>query len=205
MKLQKAHSDLLWVLACVLVYCVLAIQFELSERIGSFSQGYEPIQLDELPWALLVLSLGLAWYSWRRSQDANLEIQERIRSEAKVQELLTHNSDLAQRLFTAQEDERRLLARDLHDEMGQTCAAIRTEAAVLSGGKLSPTEVLACAQRIANSAQQVSEMTRHMLQRSTGAGQHGLDRGHSSALQSMARKQWRGLHIRERFTAHRDG
>ena len=165
MKRNKAQTDLLWVLACLMLYVLLAVQFEFSERIEKFSQGYEPVQLDEMPWALLVLSLGLAWYSWRRSEDAKLEIQERIRSEAKVQELLSHNSDLAQRLFTAQEDERRALARDLHDEMGQTCTAIRTEAAVLAGGHLQPDEVLDSAQRIADAAQQVSLLTRNMLQR----------------------------------------
>jgi two-component system sensor histidine kinase UhpB len=165
MKSNKAFTDLLWVIACLLAYVFMAMQFEFSEHIEKFSQRYEPIQLDELPWALLVLSLGLTWYSWRRSQEAKLEIQERIRSELQVQELLSHNSDLAQRLFTAQEDERRALARELHDEMGQTCTAIRTEAAVLSGGKLKPDEALDSAQRIAEAAQQISLLTRNMLQR----------------------------------------
>ena len=187
MKLNKAQTDLLWVLACLLIYVLLAVQFEFSESIDKFSQGYEPLQLDEMPWALLVLSLGLAWYSWRRSEDAQLEIQERIRSEAKVQELLSHNSDLAQRLFTAQEDERRALARDLHDEMGQTCTAIRTEAAVLAGGRLNPAEVLDSAQRIANSAEQVSLLTRHMLQRLRPAVLDSM--GLSDALLSLC-EQW---------------
>ena len=163
MKFKRAQSDLLWVICCFVVFWILATHWELSEHIANFSTGYESWQLDEWPLALVILSLGLAWFSWRRSTEAQLEIRERIQSEIKVRELLTHNSDLAQRLFTAQEDERRALARELHDEMGQTCTAIRTEAAVLSSGKLKSTEVLDAAKRIATSAQQISQLTRNML------------------------------------------
>lgn len=165
MNLKRAQKDLLWVLLAVAIFWLYAVNFEWAESVTVYTRGHEPLQLDEVPWALLVLSLGLTWYSWRRTRDAQREVQERIRSEHKVQELLSHNSDLAQRLFSAQEDERRALARDLHDEMGQTCTAIRTEAAVLSMGKLSFDEVMASAQRISASAQQVSQMTRNMLQR----------------------------------------
>jgi two-component system sensor histidine kinase UhpB len=165
MKFNKAQTDLLWVAACLLLYVFLAFEFEFFEQIFHFTQSYERLQLDELLLALLILGMGLAWYSWRRSQEAKQEVQERIRSESKVQELLSHNSDLAQRLFTAQEDERRALARELHDEMGQTCTAIRTEAAVLAGGQLTPAAVLDSAQRIADSAQALSWLTRDLLQR----------------------------------------
>jgi two-component system sensor histidine kinase UhpB len=191
MKFKKAQTDLLWVVASLLVYLGLAIQYELSEQIHLFSQQYETLQLDEMPWALLILSLGLAWYSWRRSKDAQQEIQERIRSEAQVQELLSHNSDLAQRLFTAQEDERRALARDLHDEMGQTCTAIRTEAAVLVGGRLQPQEVLDSAQRIADGAHEISLLTRNLLRRLRPAVLDSM--GLSDAL-SLHCEQWQEAH-----------
>ena len=187
MKFKRAQSDLLWVMACFVVFWTWATQVELSERIATFSTGYEFLQLDEWPLALVVLSLGLAWYSWRRSLDAQLEIQERIRSELRVQELLTHNSDLAQRLFSAQEDERRALARELHDEMGQTCTAIRTEAALLATGKLPSAEVLDTAKRIATSAQQISQLTRNMLHRLRPMALDSM--GLTDALQALC-EQW---------------
>ncbi len=187
MNFKRAQSDLLWVLFIVLVFWALAAEYQLSEWLVSLSQLHEPMQLDEIPWTLLVLSLGLAWYSWRRNKDAQQEIQERIQSELKVQELLRHNSDLAQRLFTAQEDERRALARELHDEMGQTCTAIRTEAAVLSTGKLSPQDILDTAHRIATSAQQISNLTRQMLHRLRPAALDSM--GLTDALQALC-DQW---------------
>ena len=123
------------------------------------------MQLDELPLTLLVLSLGLWWFAWRRSQEAHAELQERISSELKVQELLQHKSDLLQRIYTAKEDERLALARELHDDMGQTSTAIRTEVAVLQRiGRLHP-EADASVKRISESAQHLSQMTRQMLHR----------------------------------------
>ena len=163
MKIKQAWIDSLYVMAVALVFWTLATHWELSEHIAAFSRIHETDQLDELPFLLIVLFLGMAWYSWRRTVEARQEIAERKRSENKVQELLKHNSDLAQRLFTAQEDERRSLARELHDEMAQTVTAIRTEAAVLSTQNSASEEVKLSAQRIADAAQQVSRMTRHML------------------------------------------
>lgn len=164
MKLNKSLTDMVAVLGLTAIFGLIATHWELSEHIFEYSHLHESMQLDEWTLSLLVLSIGLAWFSWRRSTEANIEIQERIRSQARVQELLRHNSDLAQRLFTAQEDERRSLARELHDEMGQTCTAIRTEATVLGMGKMDAVGVGECAKRIAQSAQQLSEVTRHMLQ-----------------------------------------
>ena len=165
MKITQIHKDLLLVLMLVLVFAGVATMTELQEQVALFSQNYEALQLDELPLTLLVLSLGLWWFAWRRTQEAHAQLQERSRSELKVQELLQHNSDLLQRLFTAEEDERLALARELHDEMGQTSTAIRTEVAVLQrSGRLHP-EAEESVKRIGESAQHLSQMTRQMLHR----------------------------------------
>ncbi|MFM7801575.1 MAG: two-component sensor histidine kinase, partial [Limnohabitans sp.] len=105
MKLNKPLTDIISVASLTLLFGIVASRWELSEHITEYSHVYEDIQLDEWPFSFLVLSIGMAWYSWRRSAEANIELQERIRSEQRVQELLRHNSDLAQRLYTAQEDE----------------------------------------------------------------------------------------------------
>ena len=165
MKFTKIHKDLLLVFLLVSVFAGVATLTELQEQVALFSQNYEAVQLDELPLTLLVLSLGLWWFAWRRAQEAHAELQERISSELKVQELLQHKSDLLQRIYTAKEDERLALARELHDDMGQTSTAIRTEVAVLQRiGRLHP-EADASVKRISESAQHLSQMTRQMLHR----------------------------------------
>jgi len=165
MKFTQIHKDLFLVLMLVLVFVSVATLTELQEQVALFSQNYEALQLDELPLTLLVLSLGLWWFAWRRTQEVHAQLQERSRSELKVQELLQHKSDLLQRLYTAKEDERLALARELHDEMGQTSTAIRTEVAVLQRiGRLHPEDDESV-KRIAESAQHLSQMTRQMLHR----------------------------------------
>ena len=165
MKPTQLRKDLSLIAVLVLAFWVLASMSELSEQVSIFSQRYEKIQLDELPLTLLVLSIGLIWFAWRRTQEAHAQLQERSRSELKVQELLQHKSELLQRLYTAKEDERLALARELHDEMGQTSTAIRTEVAVLQRiGRLHP-EADESVKRIADSAQHLSQMTRQMLHR----------------------------------------
>lgn len=165
MKFTQIQKDLLLVLILVLVFAGVATLTELQEQVALFSQNYEALQLDELPLTLLVLSLGLWWFAWRRTQEAHAQLKERSRSELKVRELLQHKSDLLQRLYTAKEDERLALARELHDEMGQTSTAIRTEVAVLQRiGRLHP-EANESVKRIAESAQHLSQMTRQMLHR----------------------------------------
>ena len=187
MKSKQALQDLLWVMSAGLVFWLLASVSELSERVAQISQHYEAFQLDELPLTLLVLSMGMAWYGWRRSLEAQNELAERKQSEHKVQELLKHNSDLLQRLFTAEEDERRALARELHDEMGQTSTAIRTEAAVLQRSGGLTDEALASAKRISESAQHLSLMTRQMLHRLRPAALDSM--GLAQALTTLC-QQW---------------
>ncbi len=165
MKSTQINKDLLLVFLLVVVFAGVATLTELQEQVALFSQNYEALQLDELPLTLLVLSLGLWWFAWRRTQEAHAQLKERSRSELKVQELLQHKSDLLQRIYTAKEDERLALARELHDDMGQTSTAIRTEVAVLQRiGRLHP-EADESVKRIGESAQHLSQMTRQMLQR----------------------------------------
>lgn len=187
MKPIKTLVDLLLVALIVLAFWGVATFSELSERVATFSQIYESFQVDELPLTLLVLCIGLLWFAWRRTLVVRSEVNERIRSEHKVQELLKHNSDLLQRLFTAEEDERRALARELHDDMGQTSTAIRTEVAVLQRSGWVSEEAKDSLQRIGDSAQHLSHVTRQMLQRLRPAVLDSM--GLMQALTSMC-KQW---------------
>ena len=64
------RSDLVWVLLLPLTTFALATRFELHERLSAFTAPLEKWQVDEVPLALLALSIGLAWYAWRRRGDA---------------------------------------------------------------------------------------------------------------------------------------
>jgi two-component system sensor histidine kinase TtrS len=60
------------------------------------------------------------------------QILERRRAEKEVHELLDENRMLVGKSLVMQENERRHLARELHDEMGQCIAAIQADAEIIS-------------------------------------------------------------------------
>ena len=66
------------------------------------------------------------------SLGAGEDITERKQAEEKTLELLQQNRDLTQRLFHIQEQERRHLARELHDENSQWLTALRMHAHLLA-------------------------------------------------------------------------
>lgn len=61
------------------------------------------------------------------------DITERKQAEERMLELLQQNRDLTQRLFNIQEQERRHLARELHDEFGQLITVITLHAQIMKG------------------------------------------------------------------------
>jgi two-component system sensor histidine kinase UhpB len=186
---QPTHFPVLWrdlvlVAAAVIGYFLLAAHWEFSERFSQVGRDYETWQVDELPLTLLVLSLGLCWFAFRRAGEARRELLERIRAEAKIAELLNLNRDLSQRLIMVQENERHALARELHDEFGQNCTAIRAEASyILHAGADDGNAVAASARRIADTAENLYGLVRDMLVRLRPPTLDGL--GLESALQEL--------------------
>ncbi|WP_107707513.1 MULTISPECIES: histidine kinase [unclassified Paraburkholderia] len=121
--------DLACVLALTLLAAALGSLFDVSERAYRWTRGVERFQLDELPLTLCVLSLGLAWFAWRRYRETRSELAHRRVLEEEAERLLADNRRLANQALQAEELERRHLARELHDELGQYLNAISLDAA----------------------------------------------------------------------------
>jgi two-component system sensor histidine kinase UhpB len=157
--------------ACVTAATFLAaVRFELHEAFSGWVSGYERWQLDELPVTLLALASALTWFALRRWRHAEAEIERRLAAERRIVELAARNRDLARELIVAQERERRALARELHDELGQMCNAIHVEAACIvnlagRGDAATAAATTAAARRIAASAQGLYLLVRDMLNR----------------------------------------
>jgi len=126
---STARRDLAWVLAATVLAAVLGVTFNLSEIAYRWTRAVERFQLDELPQTLCVLAIGLAWFAWRRYREAQHELERRCALEAQAEHLLAENRRLANQALQAQELERRHLARELHDELGQYLNAISLDAA----------------------------------------------------------------------------
>jgi signal transduction histidine kinase len=164
------RSDLLAVAAATLLCWAVAAALELRERTDLWLERHEHWQADELPFAFLVLAAGLAWYALRRRRETLAELQWRAQAELHTQALLAHNRELARQLITVQESERVALARELHDELGQSCSAIRVEMACIrrsarAEGDGDRAGVLAAAARADAAAQGLYQGVRGLLRR----------------------------------------
>jgi signal transduction histidine kinase len=102
--------------------------FNVTEMLRRLNAPYERYQLDELPMVLLVLGLGLTWFATRRYREATEEIRRRKSAEAQLAAALADNRRLAQQYVELQETERKALARELHDELGQYLNVIKLDA-----------------------------------------------------------------------------
>lgn len=109
----------------------LASVFNLSEWFAAYTRGWEGLQLDELPIVLLVVAEGLLIVAERRRRLAVRALKAREEAERHLAEALAANRELTQEHLRAQEAERRRLARELHDELGQTLNAIKLDAVAL--------------------------------------------------------------------------
>lgn len=177
----RRRRDLSLVLGLAGLAYLLAGRVELSEWFADWALGYEHWQADELPFTLIVLCAGLLWYGWRR--------------DCETAAALHRNRELSRHLMQVQEAERRRLARELHDEFGQHCAAIRFEAQCLQRGLAQPEPtnpaLSASAQAIAGSAEALQAGVRRLLRQLRPAALDTL--GLDAALDELLR-DWQLSH-----------
>jgi glucose-6-phosphate-specific signal transduction histidine kinase len=86
---------------------------------------------------LVVLAAGMAWFAARRYREAGRELRRRELAETRLEAALTDNRRLAQQYVRLQESERKTLARELHDELGQYLNVIKLDAVAMRDGRLT--------------------------------------------------------------------
>ena len=120
--------DTVAVLAVTALTFALSAYFNWNEALYSLTRREERLQLDELPIGMLVLLTGLIWLAWRRNLQARQEIRARRVAEVQLEEALVANRSLAKEALRIQEADRKHLALELHDELGQYLNAIKLDA-----------------------------------------------------------------------------
>lgn len=160
---MRLHADLLLVLACVVLAYALSGYFDLAEKLRYATKPYEYLQLDELPVVLLTGAVALGWFGWRRYHEARRELRGREAAEARLAHTLAQKNRLARQFIDAQEAERRSVARELHDELGQYLNAIKLDAVAITAGAGASSH--ARAQGIVESVERVHRVVQTMIRR----------------------------------------
>jgi signal transduction histidine kinase len=186
--------DIALVIAITIVCAGLAAHFELNERIFAVTRDWEPVQLDEWPVALLVLALCLGWLSWRRYRQTLVQLRARQLAEARLARALAENRELAHQHLRIQEAERKHLARELHDELGQYLNAIKLDAVSLGERDASA--------RIVSAVDHVHAVVSDMIRRLRPAGLDEL--GLIAALENCV-DHWRQRLPNARFALSANG
>jgi len=125
------RRDVVVVVLVTLLAAIICVKFDASEAIARWTKPMEHLQLDELPGVLLVLATALAWFASRRYFEAKRQLTLRNAAERRLAEALADNQRLALRYVDMQECERKALARDLHDELGQYVNAVKLDAVAM--------------------------------------------------------------------------
>jgi two-component system, NarL family, sensor histidine kinase UhpB len=109
-----------------------------------------------------------------------------------LQQSISRNHRLSQQLITLQDEERKSLARDLHDEFGQCLTAIHTDASVIL--KLAETKY----PELRESAIAITKLSRHLMDLVSGLLQRlrpGIlgELGLTAALEDLV-ESWQSRH-----------
>src|SRR5262249_27652582 len=103
---------------------------------------------------------------------------------AALQEAQAQRRELTRRLIEVEEEERRRLAPELHDELGQSLTAIKVGAAYIAREARAAPQITAAAQELEQLAGSIMELIRGMLAR---LRPHGLETlGLRAALEELA-------------------
>jgi signal transduction histidine kinase len=181
--------DLAAVIAITITAALLAAHFQLNEAVFAATRRWEALQLDEGLFAVFVFSLCLMTLSWRRYRQALAQLQARRAAEEQLAEALAANRRLAHEHVRIQECERKHLARELHDELGQYLNAIKLDAVAFSEpDECDSTASLHAATRIVNAVDHVHRTVSDLIRRLRPAGLDEL--GLVAALESCV-DHWR--------------
>src|SRR5260221_10656373 len=125
---MSARRDAALIAVISIAAAIICIKLDLSEALLGWTRLHERLQLDELPAWLLIVACCLVWFSARRYTEARDQLVLRRATEARLAEALAENQRLAQQYVDMLEYERKALARDLHDELGQYLNVIKLDA-----------------------------------------------------------------------------
>lgn len=129
MTVPRVRSPMVWIDMLVIfgvtvLFFFCASYLELSEKVARLTESMETWQLDELPLVLLVIFIMMVGVLIRRTHQLRKQTDLQMAVQNELASALEKNRRLTRKNIEIQEAERRTIARELHDEFGQSMNAI---------------------------------------------------------------------------------
>lgn len=142
--------DFVWVPIAFLSAYIVSSHFNFSDNYYIWARQYEQsIDIDELLPTLLASLIAMLWFAKRRINESRI--------------LIKKNHALLQRILEVQEDERKRIARDLHDDLGQYLSAIKAQASSLLVDANITADAKVSAKSITSSANHAYQATHDLI------------------------------------------
>ncbi|MBA4739845.1 MAG: hypothetical protein H2061_01990 [Burkholderiales bacterium] len=180
--------DMLIIFGIAALSFVGASYLELSEEVSRVTDSMEAWQLDELPLVLLVIFILMAGVLVHRTRQLRKQINLQIDAQKKLTFVLDQNRRLTRKNIEIQEAERRSIARELHDEFGQSMNAIMIDGVAIRNAVEEGTELHAQAKSIVDVSGKLFSGVRGLLKQLRPVALDEL--GLSAALDTMI-DDWR--------------
>lgn len=126
----------------------ISSHFDVFDQFYLWARKYEKtIDIDEISLAIFFTLIALVWFALRRVRESQF--------------LIKRNQSLLNRVIQVQEEERKRIAHDLHDDLGQYINAIKTQAAILSAHQTIEVQVLST--KIMSNADHAFNSAKHLI------------------------------------------
>jgi signal transduction histidine kinase len=166
-----ALRDLIVILVATAIFATISLYFNVGELVLGVIRPNDSYDVDEIPGVLVFAALALALFAWRRMAEVQAELAKRLAAENELVTALDANRRLARENVRIQEDERRNLARELHDEFGQYVNAIKVDAvSIRAASAETPDDIHDAARSIIEITDRIQGTMRETIARLRPAG-----------------------------------
>ena len=179
------------------IFFISASYLELSEEVSRVTDSMEAWQLDELPLVLLVIFILMAGVLVHRTRQLRKQIDLQIEAQKKLTFVLDQNRRLTRKNIEIQEAERRSIARELHDEFGQSMNAIMIDGVAIRNAVDEGTDLHTQAKSIVEVSGKLFSGVRDLLKQLRPVALDEL--GLTAALETMIddwRRRFEKIHWR---------